>query len=77
VTIEEAVEACDKRGWGFSGNSRKAHYFTKSGRSLCGRWLLLGLLENSNHGSPDNCKECNRRREKLYPAPPTPEGDET
>ena len=73
MTIEEAVEARDKRGWGFSGNSRKTHYFTESGRSLCGRWLFAGLLENSNHGSPDNCKECNKRREKLYPAPPTRE----
>ena len=47
-----------KEGWGFPGNSRKAHYFVDS-MSLCRRWgFYLGPLEQGNDDSPDNCPAC-------------------
>ena len=53
-----------KEGWGWPANTRKAHYFVES-RSLCGRWLFFGELENFSHNSPSNCLPCRRKREKL------------
>jgi len=54
-----------KEGWGYIHNSPKWHYFI-DGRSLCGRWLSLGLgkLEQGSDSSPDNCKACRRKLEK-------------
>jgi hypothetical protein len=51
-----------REGWGWLSNSPKWHYFV-DGRSLCGRWLGLGLgeLEQGMDNSPDNCAECRRR----------------
>ena len=48
-------------GWGWLSNSKKWHYFI-GGRSLCGKWLGLGLgeLEQGNDKSPDNCAACSR-----------------
>ena len=49
-------------GWAFPNGSRKAHYFVET-RSLCGKWgFYMGLTEDSNYESPDNCAECKRRR---------------
>jgi hypothetical protein len=62
-----------REGWGFPPNSRKAHYFVKEdeelfGRSLCGKWLFAGELEEGNGDSLDNCvlciKKLKKRREK-------------
>jgi len=54
-----------KEGWGYVNQSPKWHYFI-DGRSLCGKWLGLGLgeLEQGKDDSPDNCKECRRRLKK-------------
>ncbi|RLI41370.1 hypothetical protein DRO59_07110 [Candidatus Bathyarchaeota archaeon] len=52
-----------KEGWGFPLNSRKAHYFV-NGRSLCGKWLFFGELEQGNDGSPDNCAVCKKLLQK-------------
>lgn len=52
-----------EEGWAWPVNSRKAHYFV-DGRSLCGKWMYLGEVEEGNDYSPDNCRECIRRLEK-------------
>jgi hypothetical protein len=44
-----------RSGWGWPARSNKAHYF----HSGCDK-----------HRSPDNCKECMKRREKLFPTEP-------
>jgi len=55
----------EKKGWGFPSNSKKAHYFFNDSISLCGKWMFTGKLEDDNHKSPDNCKACMVKREKL------------
>ena len=56
----DVVSLEKKEGWGWPGNSRKAHYFDGS-RSLCGKWLYFGKdLEQGNDGSADNCTACKR-----------------
>jgi len=55
-----------KRGWGFPGNSRKAHYFLAGEMiSICGRMMFAGERFDDKHESPDNCAECKRRRENA------------
>lgn len=64
-----------KHGWGWPGDSRKAHYF-HDGRSLCMRWFYLGELTKTQGSSerrgPDDCAECHKRMLKLRPKPVTP-----
>lgn len=55
-----------KQGWGLAWNFRKAHYFIES-RSLCGRWMYFGKLEDARHDHSDNCKKCRSMLEKKYP----------
>lgn len=57
----------NRQGWGFPLNIRKAHYFNNSIVSLCGKMMFTGTLEDFNHDSKDNCKDCMRRRKKLQP----------
>lgn len=51
-------------GWRFLWNARKAHWFSKDGRSECGKWLFMGSAEPSDtvliFGS-DTCKACARK----------------
>lgn len=49
------------QGWGWPGNSKKAHFFS-GGRSLCGRWMFFGALsgEAAKQGE-DDCRECCKR----------------
>ncbi|MBA7491660.1 hypothetical protein ES702_02208 [subsurface metagenome] len=54
----------EKRGWGWPRNSRKTHYFI-DGRSLCGKWMFFGKLEDSQDNSPDNCVSCTKAIKKL------------
>jgi hypothetical protein len=60
-------------GWGWLYNARKWHYF-RDRRSLCGRWLGLGLgeLQQGNDNSPDNCPTCAKKllkeKSKVKPA---------
>ncbi len=58
-----AKEMNEKEGWGFPLNSRKAHYFVDS-RSLCGKWMFFGNLEQGNDESPDNCTACKKALHK-------------
>ena len=52
-------------GWGWPGNSKKAHYFEKNHNlSLCGKWLYMGPREQGNDGSTDNCTSCRRALQK-------------
>lgn len=50
-----------RAGWGWPGNSRKAHYF-KDGSitSLCGRWLYSGEREQGDFVSKDDCTPCTK-----------------
>ena len=57
----------EKKGWGWPMNSKKAHYFV-SIRSLCMRWMYSGKLTDDIHDSPDNCKACMKKREKMEKA---------
>lgn len=57
-----------KQGWNYMVNSPKWHYFIE-GRSLCDRWLGLGLSGfdddplSDNH--PSNCAVCAKKVAKL------------
>lgn len=54
-----------KEGWAFPGKSRKAHFFTNDGRSLCLGWgFYAGPLEQGNDDSSDNCAKCKREKQK-------------
>jgi hypothetical protein len=57
------AEVKNDEGWGFPLNSRKAHFFDQSKRSLCGNWAFFGKLENARHDHPINCMACMRKRE--------------
>lgn len=54
-----------KEGWTWIVGAAKWHYM-RNGRSLCGKWMLLGKpeLEQGNDSSPDNCVACRRKLEK-------------
>jgi hypothetical protein len=52
-------------GWSYLINATKWHYFKADGKSLCGRWLILGgKREQGNDDSADNCKACRRKLDK-------------
>ena len=62
----------EKEGWAFPSGSRKAHYFTHDGRSLCGGYgFYCGDVEQGNDASPDNCSACKRKlaKRKVGEAP--------
>jgi len=52
-------------GWARPVNARKFHYYV-NGRSLCGKWMLLGghLDEDEGATSSDDCKACARKMEE-------------
>ena len=52
-------------GWNWIFNSPKWHYF-QGGRSICGKWLGIGLGETCDDDpetddSPDNCLACTKK----------------
>ena len=49
-------------GWGFPYLSKKAHWFIES-RSLCGKWMYMGVLHPDLFESPDDCAACRRKLE--------------
>ena len=53
------------RGWGWPGNSRKAHYF-RAGDSVsaCARWMFTGPREPVGESSKDDCATCTRELAK-------------
>jgi hypothetical protein len=58
-----------KAGWNWLVNSRKWHFFALDGRSLCGKFMILGSNEDSSQedkpSSPDNCKACLKKRQNI------------
>ena len=50
-------------GWAYLLNARKWHYFKADGRSVCGKWMRLGIsgAEQGNNDSADNCVACRRK----------------
>jgi hypothetical protein len=66
-----------KEGWGWPGNSKKAHYFI-NGHSLCQKWLFLGVLdqpqETSDKPGPDDCAACHKKL--LARRPPDQKSDQ-
>lgn len=63
--------AARTEGWGFITNSRKWHYYTTDGRSLCRKYMKWSMadLDQSGDNSPDNCAECRRKLEALKAQP--------
>jgi hypothetical protein len=66
-------------GWNWLYDSKKWHYFTVDGKSLCGKWLL-GWRAESQQGdddAPENCGTCRRllRKRKMLPATSAGEGE--
>ncbi len=63
------TEEKPKQGWAFvlgiGFATKKAHYIGEDHRSLCGRYLWFGYVEEGKDNSPDNCAECKRRLKKL------------
>lgn len=57
-----------KRGWNYLVNSPKWHYFVDA-RSLCGRWLGLGLSGHDDDplsdDHPQNCAACMKKVAKM------------
>ena len=53
------LKIMNKEGWTWLWNVKKWHYF-REGRSLCGKYLLMGSgeLDQGNDNSPSNCKSC-------------------
>jgi len=65
------VETEVNEGWGFPGDSRKAHYFV-DGMALCRKWgFYRGPLEKGNDNSPDNCAACMKELAKRKAKNPT------
>jgi hypothetical protein len=51
-----------KEGWAYLLNAKNEHYFV-DGRSLCRKWLGLGLDYDRTMGQPE-CKACRRALDK-------------
>ena len=75
---EEKFTAGSEKGWNWLSNTPKWHYFL-DGRSLCGKWLGLGLGKTCDDdpktdNSPDNCAACRKKvakvREKISSTTP-------
>lgn len=51
-------------GWTWLSNSTRWHYF-RGGRSLCGKFMLLGKheLQPGSDDSRDNCAACRHKLE--------------
>lgn len=58
------------RGWGWPLNAKAPHFFV-SGRSLCGRWMYYGPLEDARSVDGD-CKACTKAMHRLPEPPATP-----
>lgn len=59
------IRVVDKPGWAWPMLAKKAHYFSTSGRSYCGKWLFTGELQESQSMSgqagPEDCVACWRK----------------
>ena len=55
-----------EQGWGWLSNSPKWHWFTKDGRSLCGKWFTFQKdFDPGMDNSPDNCRGCKKKLAKA------------
>jgi hypothetical protein len=55
------MEKRTNEGWGRPAGSRKWHYFTGDGMSLCRKYgFYLGCVEQGNDSSSENCAECKK-----------------
>ena len=52
-------------GWDFPFRSRKAHYFTEDGRSLCGGWDIYRYTKRRIDGISDVCAVCKKKLKRL------------
>lgn len=53
-------------GWGKPKGAKKWHYFGQDRRSLCGSYAWFGnVLLQGDDIHPDNCKNCERKLQKL------------
>lgn len=52
------------KGWGWPSLAKKAHYFI-DGTSICGRWMYMGTINDTETSGPDDCAECKRRWTKM------------
>jgi hypothetical protein len=63
------------QGWGTVAGANAAHYFGADGRSLCGRWLAIGVPRwagNQTRGpeprrNDGTCKACWRKAPEGAP----------
>lgn len=55
----------ERKGWGFPGSSRKAHYFNDDWVSLCGKWMFTGDVDNVEDAHPQNCAACQKMKKTL------------
>lgn len=57
-----------KAGWNWLLNARKWHYFHEDGRSLCGKWWMMGHNDDAKPEAEvreiSRCAECKRRLAK-------------
>lgn len=57
-----ATPAPRREGWGWPLNSKKAHYFDGA-RSLCSKWMYMGLLGAGDDILPEDfCSACGRAK---------------
>ena len=56
-------------GWTWLINSKKWHYFV-NGRSLCGKFGLIGRpeLKQGDDDNPDNCAACRKKLKRKNKA---------
>ena len=52
-----------KEGWARLFNSRKDHYY-RDGKSLCGKWMILGSNSLEKGMSNNACSACKKKLEK-------------
>ncbi|MEI8244375.1 MAG: hypothetical protein WCI51_01015 [Lentisphaerota bacterium] len=67
--VKEKTMSIRLKGWGWPGLSKKAHYYNNNARSLCGKWIYTGVLEEGNDNSSDNCCDCKKRLAKYKSQP--------
>jgi len=53
----------ENEGWGWPGRASEGHYFV-GGRSLCGRWLYDGEVDEGDYEGWSRCAVCRRKLAK-------------
>lgn len=67
------MKTTEKAGWASPVNSRKAHYFTTDGISLCRKWAFTGELESVQEmgvmPGKNDCADCWRKAKAIVEEP--------